>query len=99
MDFVNPSYYLYFLPLVFVLTIGLASKRKRTQMLILLTLSYTFFWLASGWHLILLILSTCIDWTAGKKMHQSNLETIRKNWLKLSLILLEEDPTDSSPVN
>ena len=86
MDFVNPSYYLYFLPLVFILTISLASKRKRTQILILLTLSYLFFWLASGWHLILLIVSTCIDWTAGKKMHQSKLKTVRKNWLKLSLI-------------
>ena len=86
MDFVTPSYYLFFLPLVFALTIGLASKRKRTQILILLTLSYLFFWLASGWHLILLIVSTCIDWTAGKQMHQSKLKTVRKNWLKLSLI-------------
>ena len=86
MDFVTPSYYLFFLPLVFALTIGLASKRKRTQILILLALSYLFFWLASGWHLILLIVSTCIDWTAGKQMHQSKLKTVRKNWLKLSLI-------------
>ncbi len=53
MDFVTPSYYLYFLPLVFMLTFGLASRQRRRQILILLVMSYVFFWLASGWHLIL----------------------------------------------
>ena len=62
MDFVSPEYYLYFLPVVFLLTFGVASRQRR-QILILLVMSYVFFWLASGWHLILLLISTCIDWT------------------------------------
>ena len=66
MDFVTPEYYLYFLPVVFLLTFGVASRQRRRQILILLVMSYVFFWLASGWHLILLLISTCIDWTAGR---------------------------------
>ena len=86
MDFVTPSYYLYFLPIVFILTIGLASKRRRAQILILLSMSYVFFWLASGWHIILLLISTCIDWTAGQRMQRSEDIQYRKRWLKVSLI-------------
>ena len=86
MDFVTPSYYLYFLPIVFILTMGLASKRRRVQILVLLSMSYVFFWLASGWHIILLLISTCIDWTAGQKMQRSEEVQYRKRWLKISLI-------------
>lgn len=86
MDFVTSSYYLYFLPIVFILTIGLASKRRRSQILILLSMSYVFFWLASGWHIILLLISTCIDWTAGQRMQRSEDIKYRKRWLKVSLI-------------
>ncbi|MDA8758614.1 MBOAT family protein [Candidatus Poseidonia alphae] len=86
MDFVTPSYYLYFLPVVFILTMGLASKRRRVQILVLLSMSYVFFWLASGWHIILLLISTCIDWTAGQKMQRSEEVQYRKRWLKISLI-------------
>ena len=67
MDFVTPGYYLYFLPAVVFLTIGIASRKRRMQILILLVMSYIFFWLASGWHILLLFISTCVDWTAGKK--------------------------------
>ena len=86
MDFVTPEYYLYFLPLVFLLTFGVASRQRRRQILILLVMSYVFFWLASGWHLILLLISTCIDWTAGRKMHETDDAVQRKRWLRISLV-------------
>ena len=86
MDFITSNYYLYFLPVVVFLTIGLAFRRRRMQILILLSMSYVFFWLASGWHLILLLISTCIDWTAGKKMHGSQETSYRKRWLRISIV-------------
>ena len=86
MDFVTPEYYLYFLPVVFLLTFGVASRQRRRQILILLVMSYVFFWLASGWHLILLLISTCIDWTAGQKMHETDDHARRKRWLRISLV-------------
>ena len=87
MNFVTYSYYLYFLPTVILLTFGLTSKRRKKQILVLVSMSYLFFWLASGWHLLLLLLSTCIDWTAGKKISKSDEVKIRKRWLLLSLII------------
>ena len=87
MNFVTYSYYLYFLPAVILLTFGLTSKRRKKQILVLVSMSYLFFWLASGWHLLLLLLSTCIDWTAGKKISKSDEVKIRKRWLLLSLII------------
>ncbi|MGB1355230.1 MAG: MBOAT family O-acyltransferase [Poseidonia sp.] len=86
MDFVTPEYYLYFLPVVFLLTFGIASRQRRRQILILLVMSYVFFWLASGWHLILLLISTCIDWTAGRKMNETDDHALRKRWLRISLV-------------
>ena len=87
MDFVTPEYYLYFLPAVVFLTIGIASRKRRMQILILLVMSYLFFWLASGWHILLLFTSMCVDWTAGKKMHESDNQSYRKCWLQASLIV------------
>ena len=49
--------------------------------------SYVFFWLASGWHIILLITSTLLDWTAGKRIHESDDQRIRKRWLVGSLVV------------
>ena len=86
MDFVNPDYYLYFLPAVFVLAMWASLGKRKPQILILLVMSYLFFWLASGWHIILLLISTCLDWTAGSKMHASDDDVVRKRWLKASLI-------------
>ena len=47
--------------------------------------SYVFFWLASGWHMLLLLTSTIVDWTAGKRIHESDNQIIRKRWLMGSL--------------
>lgn len=49
-------------------------------------LSIVFFWFASGWHVLLLLFSTTIDWHSGKNIHNSEDIKIRKRWLKISLI-------------
>ena len=61
LDFVTSSYYLWFLPIVFLLTFTIGSKKRRRQIGILMASSYVFFWLASGWHIILLITSTLLS--------------------------------------
>ena len=53
----------------------------------MLVMSYIFFWLASGWHVILLLTSTIVDWTAGKKIHLSSDRKHRKRWLIGSLTI------------
>jgi alginate O-acetyltransferase complex protein AlgI len=35
---------------------------------------------------MLLLISTCIDWTAGKKMHETDVDAHRKRWLRISLV-------------
>ena len=86
MDFVSLDYYRYFLPIAFILAMWVSLGRRKPQIMILLGMSYLFFWLASGWHVLLLLLSTCLDWTAGSKMFKSDDEVVRKRWLKASLI-------------
>mgnify|MGYP001397826089 FL=1 len=85
MNFTTPEYYTMFLPIVVVLVLLLAKGRRNAQVIIMLTLSYVFFWLASGWHILLLLISTLVDWTAGKKIEQSEDNSIRKKWLITSL--------------
>jgi alginate O-acetyltransferase complex protein AlgI len=85
-DFVTSGYYLWFLPLVVLLTLGIATRQRRRQVLVLLSMSYLFFWLASGWHLLLLLASTCVDWTAARRIHASEDQRYRKRWLRISLV-------------
>ena len=86
MDFVTTEYYLYFLPAAFILSIWLCFGIRKYQISILLLMSYLFFWFASGWHLILLLISTCVDWTAGKKIATSDDRSVRIKWLRASLV-------------
>ena len=86
MDFVTVEYYTIFLPLVFLFTIWTTLGVRRYQIMMLLLSSYIFFIFASGWHVLLLILSTCVDWSSGSRIHNSNDQKIRKRWLKVSLI-------------
>ena len=86
MDFVTTEYYLYFLPAAFILSIWLCFGVRKYQISILLLMSYLFFWFASGWHLILLLISTCVDWTAGKKIATSDDRSVRIKWLRASLV-------------
>ena len=87
MDFITTDYYFWFLPIVFLATFTIGHKKRRKQILILLVSSYVFFWLASGWHILLLLVSTITDWTASKKIHNSDDTRYRKRWLRGSLII------------
>jgi alginate O-acetyltransferase complex protein AlgI len=87
LDFITTDYYFWFLPIVFLATFTIGHKKRRKQILILLVSSYVFFWLASGWHILLLLVSTITDWTASKKIHSSDDSRYRKRWLRGSLII------------
>ena len=87
MDFITSDYYFWFLPLVFLCTFVLGYRKRRKQIGILLASSYLFFWLASGWHIILLLISTIVDWTSAKKISQTEEKATRKKWLRFSLII------------
>ncbi len=86
MDFTTWEYYLYFLPAVVLLTFAFFKGRKFSQMVIICLSSYFFFFLASGWHVVLLWFSTFLDWNVAKKIHLAT-GNAKKNWLKLSLVL------------
>jgi len=87
MDFVTTEYYSIFLPIVVILVLFIGRNRRDFQVLTMLAMSYIFFWLASGWHVLLLLTSTLVDWTAGKKIHESDERQIRKRWLVGSLTI------------
>lgn len=87
MDFVTPDYYKIFLPLVVILVLFFGRKKRDLQILVMLVMSYIFFWLASGWHILLLLTSTMVDWTAGKKIYSHDEKKYRKRWLVTSLVI------------
>ena len=87
LDFITTEYYTLFLPLVVFLVLIVGRERRDAQILLILLLSYLFFWLASGWHVLLLLTSTLVDWNAGKNIHQSKQKAVRKRWLVGSLIV------------
>jgi alginate O-acetyltransferase complex protein AlgI len=86
MDFVTPEYYFWFLPLVFLCTFVIGFRKRRRQIGILLASSYLFFCLASGWHIILLLISTIVDWTSANKIAFSDRKSTKTKWLRFSLI-------------
>jgi alginate O-acetyltransferase complex protein AlgI len=69
-----------------ILTLVIFVKRKQTQVIILFVMSLVFFWFASGWHVILLLFSTSIDWRSGNSIYASNDDRVRKRWLMISLV-------------
>lgn len=69
-----------------ILTLVIFVKRKQTQVIILFVMSLVFFWFASGWHVILLLFSTSIDWRSGNSIYASNDNKVRKRWLMISLV-------------
>ena len=86
MDFTSFEYYLYFLPIVIILVFSVSFSKKPLQIAILLFSSWLFFWFASGWHLILLLISTVVDWNAGKIIHSSRSSSKKHQILILSLV-------------
>ena len=85
MDFVTQEYYSIFLPIVVIAVLFVARKKRNLQVTIMLLMSYIFFWLASGWHVLLLLTSTLVDWTAGKKIASNEKIMVKKRWLYGSL--------------
>ena len=86
-NFMSPEYYLFFLPFCLFLMIIVPRDNKSLQISILCIMSYLFFILASGWHIILLLMSTLVDWNAGKRIYNNNSISRRKYWLKFSIII------------
>lgn len=87
MDFTTVEYYQWFLPCTFALAIIANRKSKNLRIWVLTLASYTFFWFASGWHLLLLGVSTLNDWIAGKNIQKSSDDDVKKRWLIGSLSL------------
>jgi len=71
---------------VLILTLAIFVRKKQTQIIILFVMSLVFFWFASGWHVILLLFSTSIDWRSGNSIYGSNDDRVRKRWLMISLV-------------
>lgn len=87
MDFVTAGYYFWFVPLVVSLVFILRKQGKERQIAVILLMSYLFFWLASGWHLVLLLISTIVDWNVAKKIFSSENQVFRKRLLYISLFV------------
>jgi len=87
MDFTTSGYYYWFLPLAMALYFLLLKGKRDQRIILLVAMSYIFFWMASGWHFFLLAISTCTDWFAGRRISESEDETTRKRWLVGSLTI------------
>ena len=89
MNFTSIEYYIYFLPAVLLsfLIIRRYNNKNNLQVLLLLFSSWIFFWFASGWHIVLLLISTLVDWNAGKYIYKSTSKSIRKKVLIFSLTI------------
>lgn len=86
MDFTNPGYYIWFLPLVVLSVLIFSKRQKRVQFGLIVLFSYLFFILASGWHVILLAISTVMDWFVAKLIHKSENKQTKKRLLLFTLV-------------
>ena len=87
MDFTTIEYYSHFLPATLIAVFILGYRKRNTQISLLLVSSYAFFWFASGWHVILLLISTLLDWYVSNKINSTNEISSKKRWLTLSLVI------------
>ena len=86
MDFTTLGYYSWFLPFSLLVYFLSPWRKRETKVMFLVLMSYAFFWMASGWHFILLSISTLTDWFAGRRIHVNENEFTRRRWLYFSLI-------------
>jgi alginate O-acetyltransferase complex protein AlgI len=84
-DFTSPDYYIWFLPMVIFGVLVLSRGKKNIQLGLILLFSYIFFLLASGWHILLLMTSTILDWKISNKIWIESDQKRRKRLLKLTL--------------
>ncbi len=87
MDFTTLGYYSHFLPATLIAVFILGYRNKNMQISLLLISSYAFFWFASGWHVILLLISTLVDWNVSNKINSTNEISTKKRWLTLSMVI------------
>jgi len=85
LDFTTPGYYIWFLPCVILSILALSRGRKRIQIGLILLFSYLFFLLASGWHVVLLAISTLMDWTIAKRIFSSENQRTKRLLLTFTL--------------
>ena len=86
MDFTTLGYYTWFLPAVVVAVMVLHAIARHHKWA-LSFLHRTCFWLASGWHVILLATSTCADWFIAKRIAASEDQKTKKRLLIATLTL------------
>ena len=79
----NSLEFLFFLPVVAVLYFSLAA---RFRWLLLLASSYCFYYYWNNWYLVLILVSTLIDYWAGIKIDESNSK--RRKWFFLQWSIL-----------
>lgn len=81
----NSADYLIFLFLVYFAFWAL--RRQRLWRVLMLVMVSCFFYMSWNWYLIILILiSSVIDYVAGNIIHRSEKQSVRKGWLLISLI-------------
>lgn len=74
-----------FLPIVFILYWLIGSNRTKQQNILLLCASYFFYGIWDWRFLILIFLSSIVDYLAGLGIEKSTKSTTRKGWLYLSI--------------
>ncbi len=83
----NSFEYLFFLPLVFVLYWFAFNKKSRSQNLFIIAASYFFYGFWDVRFLLLIILSTLVDYYVGQNIFKHRDNKIQsKRWLQLSLL-------------
>lgn len=84
MQFQTYEYLFIFLPIVFILY-NLVRKNIFFSNTILYTASFLFYGFFGWYFLIFLIMSACVDFFVGRKIHQTSDKKVRRNWLLGSL--------------
>lgn len=82
----NSIDFILFLPIIFCLYWFIFNKNLTIQNTLLLISSYVFYGWWDSKFLILLFISSIIDYIVGLKIHQSDEHIVRKRWLWASLI-------------
>ena len=86
MNFTTPEYYYLFIPVALFVCFIIFYNSRNKQVSSLLLLSYLFFYLASGFYILLLFVSTLVDFYCGKSIDEAKNKTQKKKFLFFSII-------------
>ncbi len=84
MLFNSPEYLLFFIIVLILSWVTIRLPRLRTGLL--LVSSYTFYALNNHWLILLIVVSTLIDFLAGRKIEKTSSPTMRQCWLGASIV-------------